>query len=192
MIKSKAILAILGVAALAAAAPAAAQDQYRGFYVGGSVGMVQYKDTCDDMQALGATSCDREDAGFRFFAGYSFSRYFALEGAYVNLGNTAAAAPGTVFDADTHGVDLTTVLTVPLFDRLSAFGKIGLYRLRTTIESTGGRSGETDSGFTYGLGVGYDLGRFGIRFEWTRYDNIRAIAGEDSADVASVGALFRF
>jgi hypothetical protein len=185
-----AILAILGVAALAAAAPAAAQD--RGLYLGGSVGLVQYKDTCDDLQALGATACDREDAAYRVFAGYSFSRYFAVETAYVNLGNVTAAAGGALFDADTHGMDLAAVLTARLFDRLSAFGKLGLYRLRTTIEAAGGRSGETDSGLTYGLGLGYDLGRLGIRFEWTRYDNIRAIAGEDSADVLGVGALFRF
>ena len=186
----KAILAILGVAALAAAVPAAAQD--RGLYLGGSVGLARYKDTCDDLQVLGATSCDGEDAAFRIFAGYSFSRYFAVETAYVNLGNVAAAVGGVISDADTDGMDLTTVLTVPLFDRLSAFGKIGFYRLRTTIESAGVRSGETDSGFTYGLGVGYDLGRLGIRFDWSRYDNIRAITGEDSVDVYSVGALFRF
>jgi hypothetical protein len=187
---SKAILAILGFVAVAAAAPVAAQD--RGLYVGGSVGLAQYKDTCDQLSGAGATSCDNDDAAFRFFAGYSFNRYAALEAAYVNLGNTAAAVGGALFDADTHGADLVGVLSVPVFDRVSLFAKLGIYRLRTTVESAGGRGGDTDSGFTYGLGLGYDLGRLGIRFEWQRYDNINGIAADETADVFSVGALFRF
>jgi OOP family OmpA-OmpF porin len=190
-------LLLMGFLAAAAAGPAAAQD--RGIYLGGSWGQAEYADTCDDLALI--SGCTDNDNGFRFFAGYQFNRNFGLELGYADLGvvraeGTFLGTP-TRFGAETTGFDLTGVLSFTLVDRLSLFGRLGAYRMRTEVDLNFGgaesRDGETNGGLTYGLGLGYELGILGVRLEWQRYDNVGGgSTGEDTVDFFSLGALIRF
>jgi hypothetical protein len=191
MKKSTKILAILGLAAAAAAGPAMAQEQ--GLYLGGSVGHAEVKDTCEGVTGI-AAACRDHDTAWRVFSGYRFSRHVSAELGFTNLGDVSAVTPtGSVLDAENKGVDGSAIFSIPLTGGLSALVRLGVYRMRTTVEFAGSRSGDTSSGFTYGLGAAYDLWRLGLRLEWQRYDSVGGpTTGEDTIDVFSVGALFRF
>ena len=190
MTNGKKIVALLGFLAASAAGPAAAQDN--GVYVGAAAGVVQYQTACDNRVGV----CDDKDGGGRLFLGYQFNKYFALEGAYAYMGAVQVSEPGLV-DTETRveGFDLLAVGIIPLTQRFSLYGKAGAYRMRAATEDqiAGTKTGETSAGFAYGLGVGYDLGKLGIRGEFLRYDNVGgARVGEDSLFFLNVGVLFRF
>jgi len=193
MSKTRAVLAVLGFAAAAAAGPAMADD--KGIYLGGSVGYAQYKDGCDAVVA--ATGCQDHDEAWRAFAGYRFSRNMAAELGFANLGKLTADASGQRVEVERRTWDLSVVMSFPITERLSAFGRLGGYRARTTSEVTTGAgtltSGESDSGITYGAGLGYQLGFLGVRAEWQRYGSVGgSTTNEDTIDVFSLGALIQF
>lgn len=188
MKNTKAALAAIGILAAAVAAPAAAQEA--GWYVGGSIGYSQYKNICNRTNL----PCDSTDVAWRGFGGHQFSRHFAAEFGYGNLGE--AQSDGN-FTAETRAFDVSAVATIPLTGRLSALARLGVYRARSDIDTdpasatVGG--GHTNSGFTYGAGLGTDFGKLGLRFDWQRYENVGGAAiGEDDIDVFSLGALIRF
>src|SRR4029453_14758447 len=58
---------------------------YRGFYVGASVGQATSTD-CN------LPSCDDKDTSYRVFGGYQFNRNLALEGGYAPLGEVSGGA----------------------------------------------------------------------------------------------------
>ncbi len=197
MSKSRAMLAVLGFAAVASAGPAIAQD--KGLYLGGSFGTAEYADTCTNLNL--ATGCRDNDEAWRAFGGYRFNRYFAVELGFADLGTVSAvgnlgAGPITE-ESQTRAFDLVAVATVPIISRLSGFGKLGMYRAKTSHEIVAGQgtaqSGDQDSGFTYGAGLGLDLGSFGLRFEWQRWDNVAGSTTlQETIDFFSIGALIRF
>jgi OmpA-OmpF porin, OOP family len=204
----KAALAVLGMLAALFAAPAAAQgSDASGIYLGGSLGYSQYKDTCKNL----FIPCDDEDTAWRIFGGYQFNRNWAAELGFGDFGETHGSGPipaggEAAFRTRSYGVDLTGIGTFYLTQRLSLFGRLGAYMGRTTrdIEFTNFpnvHEAKTNSGVTYGAGVGYNLGRLGLRVEWQRYDNIGTnqnsgieggASGTDEVDVFSLALLFRF
>jgi OOP family OmpA-OmpF porin len=174
-------MAILGFLAAAVAGPAAAQD--KGVYVGGSFGAVVYEESCANLPR----PCDDHDGGWRVFGGYQFSRHFAAELAYANLGRVESVGG----DRDTKSADLSGIVSFPVAGGLSIFGRLGGYYARTKFSAGGSDAG---GGFTYGAGLGFDLGKIlGLRAEWQRWANVGgAGAGEDTIDLFSIGALVRF
>jgi OmpA-OmpF porin, OOP family len=192
--------AILGVLLSAALAPVAAQDSERGIYIGGSVGYSQYQDACD--RAL--VPCDEGDTAGRFFAGYQFNRHWSAEigvghfGEATGSGAVVGGAGSGSFRLKADGWDVTAVATIPLGSGLGLLGRLGVYRVRTTLDQQGSffapvHDAGTKSGWTYGAGLSYTLGRLGLRAEWQRYDNIGANSiGSDEIDMFSLAALFRF
>src|SRR5438094_9199039 len=91
--RSKATIAILGLAAAALALPAAAQMSMSSGYVGASLGQSKFKADC------GPFECDKNDTSFRLFGGYQFTRNIAAELGDVDLGRlkiSSGAATGEV------------------------------------------------------------------------------------------------
>ena len=191
--------AILGILLASALAPVAAQESERGIYVGGSLGYSQYQGACD----RSLVPCDEGDTAGRFFAGYQFNRHWSAEIGVGHFGE--ASGSGTVAGAGTgsfrlkaDGWDVSAVATIPLRGGLGVLGRIGVYRARTTLDQEGSlfaplHDAGTQSGWTFGAGLAYDLGWLGLRAEWQRYNNI----GADSTvpgdiDLFSLGVLFRF
>ena len=145
------------------------------------------------------------DNGYRLRLGYKYSRYFAVEGEYIDFGKTGAdvfASPGNLasqFRSTGFGVD--TIAMLPLW-RFSFYGRMGAYRgdarggfgygstalLPADAFSRGTR-------LRYGMGVRYDFTKsLGIRAELERHSPLGAsLATElDAADQFSVGLSWRF
>jgi OOP family OmpA-OmpF porin len=192
MKKSRTMWAILGLAAVLAASPAAAQD--KGIYLGGSLGYAQYKDTCKRI----LVPCEDHDTAWRFFGGYQFSRAWSAELGYANLGELSASGAAGTLQLQVKALDLSALGSIPIAGGLSAHGRLGIYRARMTIDQQGPAFGVlhdagTSSGFTFGAGLGYTLWKLGLRAEWQRYASVgTGNTGEDDIDVFSVAALVRF
>src|SRR5918999_616226 len=125
--KAKEGLAVLGLAlTIAFAGPAFAQDT--AFYVGGALGQAQV-----DIDCTGATSCDEKDTSWKIFGGYQFNRNLAIELGYINFGEATASGPTPPFGTtsvkfESTAFELVGVGSMPIADRFSIFGKLGLYR----------------------------------------------------------------
>ena len=178
----KQIKSLLAVAALTVAGSALAQQpSLSSVYVGGTIGQSEFKDGCN-----GVSDCDKKDTAWRVLGGYQFNRYFAAELGYHDLGE--ASASGSSLEGNAW--EVVGIGAYPVIDKLSVYGKLGLYR--GELESSGAK--ETNSDLTYGLGVQYDVHKnVGIRGEWQRYNKIGGgNLVETDVDVLSIGAIYRF
>jgi OmpA-OmpF porin, OOP family len=204
----KGVLAALAIVAALVAGPAAAQStDPSGIYLGGSIGRSQYKDHCKNL----LIPCEDQDTAWRLFGGYQFNRNWAVELGYGDYGEAVASGPVPAGAQATvtrysYGVDLTGVGSFYMTQRLSGFGRFGVYMARTKLDTEfpafpafDTHDAKTNSGLTYGAGVAYTLGKVGLRLEWQRYDNIgpnsnsaAGVSGTDEIDIFSLALLFRF
>ena len=197
---TKTSLAILGLAAAVAfTGPAFAQDA--GFYIGGALGQSSF-----DVECAGTTSCDDSDSSWKIFGGYQFNKHFAVEFGYADLGETTASVPVPPFNVniafESTVWDLVAVGSLPIGDRFSIFGKVGLYMADTEVNGSAaglGSLSESDDNtdLTYGIGARYDFTRnLGVRLEWQRYQDVGGDFGgatlESDVDVMSVAVIWKF
>src|SRR5688572_17476775 len=156
-------LSSIFVLLLLVVSPATAQES--GLYLGAALGEAKHNDICEGANL----SCDDKDAAWKIFGGYQFNRYIAAEFAYANLGKTSAGANvGGIIVNPTFEVtafELVAVGMLPVFDRLSLYGKAGLYRAETELGGSGTAFGitvpingeDSNTDFTFGIGVRYDF-----------------------------------
>lgn len=213
--------AALGLATLAAlAAPAAlAQNVAQtnsGWYLGGNVGRTNQ--STDDAaiksglaaQGLATTSIGSSghDRGYKLFGGYQFNRNIAVEGGYFDLGSfgyTATTAPLGTQTGDTRykGLNLDLVGTLPLTDKFSAIGRVGVTNTRASgsYDATGAAAvpfgnpnpSERTTNAKWGVGVMYDFTpSLGMRVEAERYRVKDALRNKNNVDMISVGLVYRF
>lgn len=158
-----------------------------GGYIGAGAGLTTV-DVCDDLNSLGATSCDDEDTGLKVFGGYKFNPNFAVEGLWADLGEVSATGPGGTATVEVDGFGAAAVGIIPLNEQFSIFGKVGAFMWDAS--GGGAASGTDDDGtdIMFGAGVSWDFtSRFGVRAEWERFD----IDGDD-VDFLSVGLQINF
>lgn len=163
---------------------AAAQN---GFYAGVSAGEASI-DACDNAGALGLTSCDDSDTGWKIFGGYDLTENFAIEAAWADLGEMTASAPGVSGGIEGKGFIMDVKGTLPLADQFGIFAKLGF--IMWDAEGSGALSGLDDDGtdFAYGFGAQYMINeQFGILGEWERFD----FDGDD-VDLLSAGVMMKF
>lgn len=200
---------ILSAAALLTAflAPSAAQAQ---LYLGAGAGQSKFHDL-DEVRAACATvgascSVDDTDTGFKVFAGYRFNDFIALEGGYIDLGESVADAvvPVTATAALTaEGGYVSLLPQIPVGTVGSIFGRIGLSAVDAELTASGG--GETFSDSSGAAGVVFGFGgevhlneQVSIRAEWERhsFDEALDIAGIEleapDIDLLSAGLIVRF
>jgi OmpA-OmpF porin, OOP family len=206
---------LLGLVTLAALSGSAlAQDS--DWYVGGSIG--RSAATIDDArirsgllgQGLSTTSIseNEHDRGYKLFGGYQLNRYFGIEGGYFDLGRfgyTATTVPAGTLNGNirSRGLNLDLVGTLPIVDRLSVLGRIGV----TSIQSRDafGASGaarvpyananpsERSANVKVGIGLAYDItDALSIRGEAERYRLRDAVGNRGNVDLFSVGLVYRF
>ena len=193
------------------ATTAAAEDS--GFYLGGSVGYVDYDEDKGDVNAAlalagvtGTVLVDDEDLGWKSFWGYNFNKYMAIEGAYVDLGEVdgdfTVTAPLPGAGKSVVEVDGFTVLGIgqyPVLEQLDIFAKVGAYfwdaEGRITLNSGASQAAfETDEDGTdlvYGAGAAWNFTEhLTVPAEWERYSDV----GDDDNDVdfLSIGIEFNF
>ncbi len=221
---SKLNTAILAACAAMLAQPVFAADQSddtfinpewanSAWYVGGSLG--QSRATIDEQRivrsltANGATMTsftkDERDRGFKLFLGKQLNQYFAVEGGYFDLGKFGFAATTSgngSFNgrAGFRGVDLDLVGQLPLSQRLSVLGRIGMEYARTTTTFGGNRlagvtnpsASQRKANAKFGVGLEYKLSEaLALRGEVERYRVNDAVGNRGDVDLLSVGLVYK-
>jgi OOP family OmpA-OmpF porin len=211
---SRASRTTLGLAVLAAIASQCAIADDSGWYVGGNVGQSRAKidDPRITAQLLGAglatTSIvdDNRHAGYKLFGGYQINKNFAIEGGYFNLGQfgfvAATAPPGTLTgNIKLQGVNLDGVGTLPITEKLSIFGRLGVNyaQARDTFSSTGyvtvPNPNPSKNQFNYKFGAGLQYAftdALAMRLEAERYRINDAVGNRGDIDLYSLGLIYRF
>jgi len=204
----------LGLVALAAITSPYAVADDTGWYGGASVG--QSRARIDDGRitrgllgsgfATTSISDDDRDTGYKIFGGYQFNRNFALEGGYFDLGRfgfTATTLPaGTLHgDIKVRGLNLDLVGILPITERFSALGRIGVTHAEAkdnfsgtgAVTVTNPNLSKKDTNYKYGLGLQYAFTEsFAMRAEAERYRINDAVGSKSDIDLFSVGLVYRF
>lgn len=158
---------------------------------------------------LTTTSITNEDSdtAFKIFAGYKFNKNFALEGGYFNLGQfgyTATTVPAGTLSGTIklQGLNLDAVGTLPITEKFSAFGRIGLNyaEAKDNFSSSGAVATPTDpspskrdANYKAGLGLQYDITEtVGLRGEWERYRINDAVGNDGDINMYSLGVVVMF
>lgn len=195
-------LATLGLmAATAQAAPASP-----GWYLGVDAGRSEL--TVAGRSALfPEPQADQSDTAFALHGGYRFTRYFAVEASYADLGTfdytvecpavcIPEAFPRQV-DASIDRLDVALLGIVPFSERAEVYARVGMAQTQVDVtvtsmlEGTRGRSSDS-SDVVYGLGlrVHFDA-PWSLRLQWERSE---ADIDASSADVDTLwlGGEYRF
>lgn len=185
-----------GKATVAAALALAASQASAQAYLGGSIGQSDIDEQITTGLITGG-SVDGKDSAFKFFGGYMFNRHFGLEAAYVDLGELSYSGnflgtPVTGGTVELSGVSVSALGAVPIGERFSIFGKIGLFMWDAEArDTTGGlpfSASDEGTDLAFGVGLGYHFTpHLGVRAEWEMLTT-------DDADssLLSVGLLWRF
>ncbi|MCY7371203.1 MAG: OmpA family protein [Polaromonas sp.] len=204
-------LSLLALAAMVS--PYALADDL-GWYGGANIG--RSAATIDDARitsglasrGLGTSSISDRDSstGFKLYGGYQFNRNLALEAGYFDLGKfgyTANTIPAGTLDGNIKlkGFNLDAVGILPITDRFSALGRVGLNyaQARDSFTGTGAvnvanpNPSERGTNYKLGLGLQYAFTQaLGMRAEVERYRVNDAVGNKGHVDLFSVGLVYRF
>lgn len=189
---------------LGLAAPAAhAQSDVRlrmdpHFYVGAGIGRSETRDFC---AALGG-ACDAKDMSWNIFAGYQFTRNFAVEVGYNDFGKATSSGfiggvPGAI-SSESTALEIVGLAAAPLTDAFSVYLKAGFFRFDTDVVGTGSSAGlalsDKGSGATFGVGAEYGFTRnLAARFEWQRYLSVTGpLTGAGDGDIGVLRLTTRY
>ena len=185
-----------------------------GWYAGANVGQTRSK--IDDGKitsrllgggfATSSISHDDSDTGYKLFAGYKFNRNFALEGGYFDLGRfgySATTVPAGTLNGSIklRGLNLDAVGILPINQKFSAFGRIGVNyaEAKDSFSGTGAvavtnpNPSKREANLKLGLGLQYDFTRsVGVRAEVERYRINDAVGSKGDIDMISAGLIYRF
>ncbi|CAN5688472.1 porin OmpA [soil metagenome] len=210
------LLVLGGLAPLAmSSAQAQTQDSEPGYYYGGlSVG--QSTSRIDDERitanlataglATTSMSLDERDTAFKLFGGYQFNRNWALEAGYFNLGKfgyTSTTSPaGTLHgQIKLQGFNLDVVGTLPLSERFSAIGRVGVQvaDARDSFSGTGAvqvlspNPSKRDTNYKLGIGLQYAFSpSLLVRAEAERYRINDAVGNRGDINMFSVTLIIPF
>ncbi|MDD9884997.1 MAG: porin family protein [Gammaproteobacteria bacterium] len=176
--KNPLMAALATVVTLTLTQPANAQSVGDG-YVGFSIGQTELDDACDGNAIVTVTSCDDEDTGLAIYAGYNFHENFAVEGGYIDFGesttdvvvnSTSATTKNELWSLYGAGVGKINVS-----ERVTLFGKIGFHRWEADVKLSSANSiSFDDDGFDLFYGVGGQVSMPGdklkIRLEYQIFE----------------------
>ena len=216
-------LGALGVmtASLLAAQAAQAQDNTfinpdwanSAWYIGAGVG--QSRATIDEprlrasLAANGETvtgfTKDERDTGYKLFVGRQLNQYFAVEAGYFDLGKfdfkSSTSGNGVLNgQAGFRGVNLDLLGQLPLSQRLSLLGRVGMHYTKTNTEFSGNRllgstnthASERKLNAKLGLGLEYKFSEaLALRGEVERYRLNDAVGNRGDADLYSVSLVYK-
>jgi OmpA-OmpF porin, OOP family len=218
MNKLYSMLLLAGFAAFAN--PAFAADS--GWYVGVDLGSSKYD--VNNANVVGISQVLTQDGlpnttkesdtatAYGVDVGYQFLRYFAVEGGYTDFGsatgdiNILLNPPGNAH-IDTHakGETLFAVGILPVSDRFSFFGKLGILTYtqdlngNVSVIGVGSQSIPkfSDSGTTSGIGVGGSFAiadHFGLRLGFTRFHAVgdEKNTGQGTIDLSYLQLVYNF
>ncbi len=152
-----------------------------------------------------AISDDDRDIGYKLFGGYQFNKYFALEGGYFDLGKfefTATTVPAGTLRGNIKvtGLNFDAVGILPITEKFSAFGRVGLTYAESKDSFTGtglvttrnSSPSENDANYKFGVGLQFHFTEsLGMRAEAERYRIDDAVGNKGDIDLISVGLIYR-
>lgn len=181
------------------------------WYIGAGVG--QSRANIDEqrlMRSLSANgaavtgfSTDEHDTGYKLFVGRQLNRYLALEGGYFDLGkfnfNSTTSGGGVLNgEAGFRGVNLDLVGQLPLNERLSLLGRVGVNYAKTSTRFSGNRlfadasASERKANAKLGLGVEYKFTEaLALRGEVERYRVNDAVGNRGDVDLYAVSLVYK-
>ena len=206
----------LSLIALAIITSSVARADDLGWYGGANIG--QSKAKIDDarikdgLTADGFTTTsiddDKRDMGYKLFGGYQFNKNFAVEGGFFDLGKfgfKANTMPAGVFSGTmkARGINVDAVGILPLTEKLSALGRVGLSYAQTrdafagsgavNVLSANSSMHERNANLKVGLGLQYALTEsLAMRVEAERYRLDDAVGNLGDVDLFSLGLVYRF
>jgi len=209
--KFKRTTGTIGLAVLAAFASTAAVAADSGWYGGLSIGTakaeIEDERITNGLAPRVVTSIidDSSSTGWKLLVGKQFSRNFAVEAGYFNLGEFGYTASMLGGSENAHlklqGLNLDAVGTLPITEKFAALARLGLtYTESKATFSTDGAiqpaatsAKEKEANFKVGLGLQYAFTpALGLRGEWERYRVNDAVGNEGDVDFFSIGLIYRF
>ncbi|WP_292258030.1 outer membrane beta-barrel protein, partial [Marinospirillum sp.] len=196
-----------------AATPAFAEDSfwYGGANIGQSAAKIDSGSIRSELEQSGAldvTEFDRDnkDLGYKIFGGYQFNQNLAIELGVFDLGqfdfeattNPAGSLDGRI---KVKGLNLDLVGLLPMTERLSAFGRVGISyaHAKDNFSSTGAvttansSTTEKSGNYKFGAGVQYDFTpALAMRAEAERYRISSDSLSDGDVDLFSLGMVYRF
>lgn len=208
---NKKLLVAFAAAAVAASSASFALDK-QGFYVGADLGASRADDGDafeNAAKAYPSYEVKQNGFGWRAFAGYNFSRNFAVEGGYTQYAdNTYKAGIGAAdaFDLThkTSAWDLVAKAALPLADsNWDVYAKGGVAYQKTEYKGSmlgdSGSDSRTDFRPIAGAGVAYNFDNgVTVDLSWTRvFGNGKTELRKDGlnqpdSDLVSVGLIYNF
>jgi OOP family OmpA-OmpF porin len=192
---------VAGMLLTLAAGPALAQraeddragNNLEGFYIGGGIGdfsaAVDEIDDLDDVDDVGIDFSDGDNA-MKVFAGWNFNRFFALQGDFVDFGESSGfVAPSVSGTSDVQGFAPSIVGTLPV-GPIELFARVGMMFYEVDLNLTGGRLvDESGEDLVWSAGIGIDiLDKANLRLEYEEYDIERL----DEADALWLNFAWKF
>lgn len=195
----KTVTVVSALLALGASPALAQRDNDRagrnldGFYIGGGVG--DFSSSVSDIENLG----DIDDVGIDFsdsdnarklFVGWHFNRFFAIQGDFVDFGESSGAvSPSVTGTSDIQGFAPSIVGTLPI-GPIELFARVGYIFYEVDLNVSGGRVfDESGEDLVYSAGIGIDvLDKLNIRLEYEEID----IEGFDEADALWLNFAWKF
>ena len=209
--KTAGTLGLMGCAVMNS--PLAVADD-SGWYAGANIGQSRAKidDARITTQMLVAPTTavsivdDNRDTGYKLFGGYRYNKNVAVEAGYFDLGQfgfTATTAPAGTLTGKIKlkGLNLDAVGTLPLTEKFSALGRLGLNyaQARDSFIGTGAATvlnpnpSKNQINYKLGAGLQYDLTQsLGMRVEAERYRINDAVGNRGDVDMYSLGLVYRF
>jgi len=170
------------LAAMFASAAARAEDD-AGYYIGAGVGQASQE----------AGEFEGDDTSFKLFAGWSFNKYFAVEGGYIDGGDQSDDLGSIHAVVGSDGFFVAGLARLPLAGGIvSPYAKLGytFYSAKTTL-SSGGQSiseSESDEDLLFGGGLEFKLGdNFRLRTEFEKVN-----VPDASFEIYSIAGTWQF
>lgn len=175
--KKQALIAGVLAAGLSTGAAAAEQS---GFYAGSGAGLYYV-----DFDGL---DFDESAPVLRIFGGYRLNEFVAFEAGYNNLFESSGDVLGADVDLDGWIWDASVRPTLPLSDRVSAYGILGWAEYEFDVSSGGASASGSDGDLEYGLGASWNVSDvWDLRGEWLLVDVSDADVG-----MLSLSATYHF
>lgn len=174
-------VAALGAMVMMPALASAQSNDASGLYLGGGVGYNRI-----ESQDFPSSTDDVKDSrvSYKGIVGINLSPNFALEGQYINFGTAKDGANQVKADGWTAGA----VVSLPLVDWFSVYGKAGALFWDADGRFASVRSGDDGTDFTYGAGARFDLNdAVDFRVEYERFE-----LNDTDMDMASANIVFKF
>ena len=201
------------VAAIAACMVACAA-QAGGFYVGGQLGVMSFKNfTDDDAQGISgphSTSQDTQLAVGRLFTGYNINPLVGIELGYLQMADAKGSLSGTTAGGSKYGFDYTyrnsgfdlSAVVHPFESSRNGnqapsglFLRAGVSQYTTSVNwvsgSYTGSDSKTGTGTMLGLGYDWKLGPGALRLDATLHQSMADITNNDSLAL-SAGYVYPF